>query len=69
MALVDYTDSYIDFTVVMTKGESVSVEAFNARQYTARGYVVLKDESGNEQTVLCDTQLTNSVNAASAALN
>lgn len=68
MALVDYTDSYIDFTVVMTKGENVSTDVFNARKYTARGYIVLKDAEGNEKTVLCDTQLTNSVNGASAAL-
>ncbi len=68
MSLVDYTDSYIDFTVIMTKGANVSTEAFNARQYTARGYIVLADANGNKTTVLCDTQLTNSVNGASAAL-
>ncbi len=62
MSLIDYTDSYIDFTVVMMKGSSLSSDVFKARQYTARGYVVLEGENGDQVTLLSNTQLTNSVN-------
>ena len=62
MTLVDYTESYIDFTVVMLKGASLSSEEFKERKYTARGYLVLEDANGNRETLLCDTQLSNSVN-------
>lgn len=71
MNLVDYTDSYIDFTVVMKKGQKVSPESFKTRQYTARGYIKLqKVGSDTVDTILCDNQLTNSVESAleSAAL-
>lgn len=62
MLLVDYTDSYIDFTVVMMKGANLSFDAFCARRYTARGYLVLEDENGAQVTLLCDTQKTSSAN-------
>lgn len=61
MKLLDYTETYIDFTSVMLKGASVEQEAFNARKYTARGYMVLSDGE-NTITVLADGQVSASVN-------
>lgn len=59
MKLVDYTAAYVDFTVVMKKGDSVSQETFNSRVYTVCGYVVLDDG-----TVLYTPPMTDSVAAA-----
>ena len=61
MKLLDYTQQYVDFTSVMLKGASVEQEAFNARKYTARGYMVLSDGE-NTITVLADGQVSASVN-------
>lgn len=62
MKLLDYTQQYVDFTSVMLKGEAVEQEVFNARKYTARGYMVLEDAEGNQITVLADGQVSASVN-------
>lgn len=43
MKLVDYTDTYVDFTVIMKT--TVANAAFAAREYTACGYLVLSDGS------------------------
>ena len=59
MRLVDYTQSYLDFTVVMKKGTSLSQETFEQRSYTVCGYVVLDDG-----TVLYTDAMTDSVSAA-----
>ena len=61
MKLVDYTQSYLDFTVVMKKGSSLSQEAFEQRSYTVCGYVVLDDG-----TVLYTDAMTDSVSKALA---
>ena len=59
MMLVDYTESYLDFTVIMTKGDTLSQEEFEQRSYTVCGYVVLDDG-----TVLYTDAMTDSVSAA-----
>lgn len=59
MKLVDYTQSYLDFTVVMKKGTSLSQDAFEQRLYTVCGYVILDDG-----TVLYTDAMTDSVSAA-----
>ena len=41
MKLVDYTESYLDFTVIMKT--STPSDVFTQREYTARGYVILTD--------------------------
>lgn len=61
MKLVDYTQSYLDFTVVMKKGSSLSQETFEQRSYTVCGYVVLDDG-----TVLYTDAMIDSVSAALA---
>lgn len=53
MSLVDYTASYVDFTVVMTS-QTVN-DAFIARQYTACGYLVLKDSNNQTVTLYSDS--------------
>lgn len=63
MTLLDYTNRYIDFTVVVTKGANIEEEDFAARRYTAQGYLILTD--GDEDIIVkCDNALTNSVNGA-----
>ena len=66
--LVDYTASYIDFTVVMMRGEGLSEETFNARAYTACGYVKLQATDGTVITVECASQLTNSIDSTEKLL-
>ncbi len=61
MKLVDYTQSYLDFTVVMKKGTTLSQETFEQRSYTVCGYVVLDDG-----TVLYTDAMIDSVSAALA---
>ncbi len=56
MKLVDYTESYLDFTVVMKT--SVANEAFTQREYTACGYVTLTD--GAKTVTLYSTGKTDS---------
>ena len=51
--LVDYTESYIDFTSVM-------LTSHFDRFYTARGYIRMEDAEGNEETVEYD-EITNSI--------
>lgn len=68
MSVVDYTGSYIDFSVVMLRGASVSEEVFNARSYTARGYMKLEAADGTVITVECDNQLTNSIDTTAPLL-
>lgn len=74
MKLLDYCKgaswcpSYIDFAVTMKKGDNVSTEAFEAREYTACGYLVLQDAEGNQTTVYSESELTNSVANAKAAV-
>lgn len=63
MYLVDYTESYIDFTVVMKKGSSISQESFESREYTVCGYIVLDDG-----TVLYTENMTDSVSTAATRL-
>lgn len=63
MTLLDYTNRYIDFTVVVTKGANISEEDFAARKYTTQGYLILTDGE-NDVVVKCDNTLTNSVNGA-----
>ncbi len=60
MKLVDYTASYLDFTVVMKS--SAPGTAFSAREYTACGYLILKDADG-KTTVLYSRDKTDSVDA------
>lgn len=62
MKLLDYTSQYVDFTSVMLKGESVAPEDFNARKYTARGYMVIEDADGNQITILAEDQASACVN-------
>ena len=59
MKLADYTQSYLDFTVVMKKGSSLSQETFEQRLYTVCGYIVL-----DNGTVLYTDAMTDSVSAA-----
>ncbi len=59
LRLADHTGAYLDFTVAMTKGASISSEVFNSREYTTRGYLVLDDG-----TVLYTTPFNDSVNRA-----
>lgn len=62
MKLVDYTESYIDFTSVM-------MTTYTDRTYTARGYVVLRPAVGGEDVVLYSaTQLSDSIASAQARL-
>lgn len=63
MTLLDYTNRYIDFTVVVTKGANIEEEDFAARRYTAQGYLILTNSDG-DIVVKCDNALTNSVNGA-----
>lgn len=49
MKLVDYTASYVDYTVIMRSTHAN--EAFANREYTACGYIVLKDASNNTVTL------------------
>ena len=65
MCILDHTESYIDFTVVMTRG-TIDQTTFENREYTARGYLILEDENDARQTILC-SQVTNSVIGASSA--
>ncbi len=62
MKLLDYTGQYIDFASVMLKGAELDQEVFNARKYTARGYIVLEDAEGGQVTVLANEQTSASVN-------
>ncbi len=77
MKLVDYTDSYIDFTVVMKAGQGATPEQdarlkeqFARRQYTACGYIKLQkaDGTGTVETIEFESQITNSVETATALL-
>ncbi len=68
MSLVDYTAGYIDFSVVMLRGSNVSEEAFNARSYTACGYVKLQAADGTVVTLECASTLTNSINTTAPLL-
>ena len=68
MSVVDYTGSYIDFSVVMLRGASVSEEVFNARSYTARGYMKLKAADGTVITVESTSELTNSIDTTAPLL-
>lgn len=63
MKLVDYTAAYVDFTVIMKT--SVASAAFAEREYTACGYMILKDGSGNTVTLYSDGK-TDSAQAAEA---
>ncbi len=63
--LTDYTDTYFDYTIAMTTNNPN--ETFNARVYTARGYLVL--EKDGEETVLYADERTDSVNTVIARLN
>ena len=68
MMLIDYTTSYVDFTVVMTKGASVAQEAFEAREYAARGYIVLEDAEGNQVTIYSENTQIDSVDSVQARM-
>ncbi len=68
MKLVDYTDAYVDFSAVMMRGSKVSDATFNARSYTARGYMKLKASNGTEFVIECDSEVTNSINATQALM-
>jgi hypothetical protein len=82
MRLLDYTTqktnpyatNYIDFASVMTKGDSVSQESFDARQYTARGYMILDADGdgvyteGTDIVVYSTNQVTDSVNSVKVRL-
>ncbi|MBP3392781.1 MAG: polysaccharide deacetylase family protein [Clostridia bacterium] len=61
MKLVDYTDSYVDFTVIMKTANANA--AFAAREYTACGYMLLSD--GTSTVTLYSKSMTDS--AASTA--
>ncbi len=61
MRLIDYTENYVDFTSVM-------ITNHQDRTYTARGYVVLENAEGQQQTVYCASQLSNSIASASTLL-
>ena len=61
MRLLDYTEAYVDFTSVM-------ITSHQDRVYTARGYVVLEDANGAQQTIYCTSQLSNSIASASTLL-
>lgn len=63
MKLVDYTEAYVDFTVIMkSSGNSA---AFLSRKYTACGYIVLKDQS-NQTVTLYTGSKTDSADDAKA---
>ena len=82
MRLLDYTTqktngnatNYIDFASVMTKGDSISQESFDARQYTARGYMLLDADAdgvyteGTDIVVYSKNQVTDSVNSVKVRL-
>ncbi len=55
---ITQADTYIDFAVNMMKGEKVSTETFNARNYDARGYVRLSNGE-----VIYTTTVTNGIEA------
>ena len=63
--LIDYTENYVDHTIVMTT--SNPSEEFNSRVYTARGYIIL--EKDGEEVVLYAEQRSDSVNTAIARAN
>ena len=60
MKLVDYTDAYVDFTVIMKT--STASAAFAAREYTACGYMILSD--GTNTVTLYSTGMTDSAENA-----
>jgi hypothetical protein len=68
LSVVDYTNGYIDFSVVMLRGANVSEEVFNARSYTARGYMKLKAADGTIITVESASEITNSVDTTAPLL-
>lgn len=66
MKLVDYTDAYLDFTVVMKT--SRASEAFNERYYDARAYLVL-DDGSEEGLVLYGDTFTDNADSAKERYN
>ncbi len=68
MKLLDYTNYYVDFASVMMKGENLDQDVFEARKYTARGYIVLEDAEGVQTTILAETQQSDSVDSVQARL-
>ncbi len=68
MSLIDYTTSYVDFTVVMKKGANVDQAVFEAREYAARGYLILEDANGDQITVYSDSTQIDSVDSVQARL-
>ncbi len=69
MVVLDYTKSYIDFTVVMKKGASLDQATFEAREYVARGYIQLMDlNTGMTTTEYTESTLTDSVDAVQARM-
>ena len=68
MKLLDYTETYVDFTVVMTKGANVAQEAFEAREYAACGYIVLEDAEGNQVTIYSENTQIDSVDSVQARM-
>ena len=75
MKLLDYTSTtsanctnYIDFASVMTMGKGMDPEAFAAREYTARGYMILRPAEGEDVVVYSTNTQTDSVNSAAARL-
>ncbi len=61
LKVVDYTETYLDVQVMMKKSESTSFSAFKARQFAARGYVVLTDANGAETVLYSSSTLTKCV--------
>ena len=57
MKLVDHTESYVDFTVIMKT--SAANKVFSEREYTACGYMILSD--GANTVTLYSKALTDSV--------
>lgn len=62
MKLVDYTAAYVDFTVVMRT--TVDNPSFAAREYTACGYMILKDENANTVTLYTGNKSDSASSAA-----
>ena len=81
MKLLDYTSNnegsmtnYLDFTSVMKKGEKVEQTDFEARTYTARGYMILDTDAdgvyteGVDQVIYSTNQVSDSVDSVQARL-
>ncbi len=58
LRVMDYTDTYIDVQVKMLKDPSMLSSAFKTRKFTARGYIVLTAQNGEQTVLYTDSTVT-----------